>query len=584
MGVLLGVVLVLLSWALALGSVILLGLAPASVGAVTPSRIDVIRRSLWWGLLAVALYSMIANLFVPLQGRESVLLLVTLIAVMGVLGIRWAKKSTTWRRVRISRTWMMFLGALGLATGYLALAALGPVTNYDSGLYHIGAARYAAEFPAIPGLANLYFPFGYSSAEFPLAAVMGLTGWAENGFRLVNGFIMILAAADLVFRCLSGDRKPGRFVLAVGLLASWVPLVGLSDYWVTSPTQDSSLWIITFVAIAYLADAISGRGGWRTDGAVAAVLAILVVLLRPTMVVFAGALVLVVVVVAWRRRGRNGRGPALRLLVLVGATFGVAALSLGARDALLSGWLGYPLSAMPFDVDWRVPDPDQFRVAILGFHRDPSNMWGAAQGWNWAGPWFARLPSQWETFELLGLTLLAILFVVAKVRSASVPGGWRGLALLIAPIAVGILAWWTVSPPSFRFAWGLVFGLPVAIIGWMWWIVASGPNGAARPSLRIGLPLAASLLASVTLFSITVRFDWASLTGQARWSAALSVGVPVAPLPIVAVQPRVLETGLEVVVPISSELCWGEWPLCTPDISPSVAPRGGNLGAGFRPG
>lgn len=582
MGVLLGVVLVLLSWVIALGSAILLGLAPACVGAVTTSRIDVIRRAMWWGLLTVALYSMIANVFVPLQGRESVLLLVTLIAVMGVLGIHWVTRSMTWRRFRISRTWMAFLGVLVLATGYLALAALGPVTNYDSGLYHIGAVRYAAEFPAIPGLANIYFPFGYSSAEFPLAAVMGLTGWGEDGFRLVNGFIMVMAAVDLALRCLSGDRKPGRFILAVGLLASWVPLVGLSDYWVTSPTQDSSLWIITLAAIAYLADAISGRSGWRTDGAVAAVLAILMVLLRPTMVVFAGALVLVVIALAWRRRGRIHRGPTARLAVVVSSAFGLAAVGLGARDALLSGWLGYPLAIVPFDVDWRVPNPDQFRVAILGFHRDPSNMWGAAQGWDWVGPWFARLPSQWETFELLALTLLAIAFVIASAKSVSARGGWCGLALLLAPIAVGIVAWWTVSPPSFRFAWGLVFGLPIAIIGWTWWFVESVPNGGPRTASRFGLPMAPALLAAVTLFSVTMRFDWASLTGQARWSVAASITVPVAPIPVVEVQSRTLETGLEVLVPVESELCWAEWPLCTPDIVPSVELRGGNLSAGFR--
>ena len=59
--------------------------------------------------------------------------------------------------------------ALAAAVVYLAVAALGPVTNYDSGLYHLGAIRYAADFATIPGLANLYFPFGYGNAEFPLA-------------------------------------------------------------------------------------------------------------------------------------------------------------------------------------------------------------------------------------------------------------------------------------------------------------------------------------------------------------------------------------------------------------------------------
>ena len=101
-------------------------------------------------------------------------------------------KSQRPRTVTIHRQlaqWIL-LGSLAVAVMYLAAAALGPVTNYDSWLYHLGAIKYAGDFATIPGLSNLYFPFGYNTSLYPLGAFLGNGPWAGGGYRLANGLIV----------------------------------------------------------------------------------------------------------------------------------------------------------------------------------------------------------------------------------------------------------------------------------------------------------------------------------------------------------------------------------------------------------
>lgn len=95
--------------------------------------------------------------------------------------------------------WAVALAA-GLVTAYLAAAALGPVTNYDSGLYHLGAISYAGDYATIPGLADIYQAFGYNTSEFPFAAFLGNGPWDGQGFRMASGLIVTVMSADLVLR------------------------------------------------------------------------------------------------------------------------------------------------------------------------------------------------------------------------------------------------------------------------------------------------------------------------------------------------------------------------------------------------
>lgn len=585
-----GVLLVLLTWTALLVIWTISG-AAATTARITPNAGNFrtrARRSLWWGLAIFTLIVLTVGFFLPLRSAAAALAVIVLLAPLATIGIRslirtrrsTAKSTNT--NTPLARR--LLIGALLIATGFLAWAALGPVTNYDTGLYHLGAIGYAGDYPTIPGLANLYFPFGYANAQFPLAAFLGNGPWGGEGYRLLNGLLFAALATDLALR--GRSRSLGSYVLVVGAVVVAVPMVALEDYWITSPTSDSAVFISSTVSIAYLADGLS-RSSRKPNHAAAAgadllvalVLAVLTVTLRPLMAVFALAMLAVVLTV--QIRGRKGSsGPRIPRaawglgIVLAAALGGIQTL----RDYRLSGWLQYPLSIGPFPVPWRAPDPVWNRTPTLGAARDPADLWAATEGWNWIGAWIARLPSQWETYLLVLILLAAVIAAIPVRRNFPT----RVVLLVLTPVLTVDLVWFFASPPSFRFAWGPIFALGVVPLGaalWAW------DRRDSRPALDQPAILAASLaVLAITAFTAITRSDPLTRTDTIEWQlAGLSVSLPATPIADAPVTERTLDSGLQVLIPTESDQCWTNYPLCTAQLESTVALRGDGIADGFTP-
>lgn len=562
--------LVLVTWSLTMLAILALGLAPALATCTGPVTFTTLRRAMWWGLSLLAVLAVALSLAVPLRSGPAAGITVLAALVLGASGLIVGRRRGWEVRCSWTKGGVVVAGALAAAGAFLAFAATGPVTNYDSGLYHLGAIQYGADSAAVPGLANLYGPLAYATAEFPLAALLGNGPLGANGFRALNGLVLVLACVDLVLRFTRRHRRAGDFVLAVGLTATLVPMVALADYWVTSPTQDSAVLMLTVVASAYLADAVS-RGSVSADGAIVIATCVGLVLLRPTMVAFAGACLLVLVVLASRRRSPRRPGAALATMSLVVA----AAVAVAARDRVLSGWLQYPLSVFAFDVPWRAADPTPLREATLGFARDPADTWGSIDGFGWAGAWLQRLPSQWETYLLALLIVVATVCVVVAARTTDFR--WRGLLVCMVPSLLATAVWWAATPPSFRFIWGPLFTIGTIPIGWaLWRLNATGRRWAMRLTV---VGVAAPVLA-VTVVTILARQEWTTPRVTESWGP---FSYTMAALPSPAVDRQEMSSGLTVLYPVESDQCWGVFPLCTPDPAPGLRLRGDGWQDGFLP-
>ena len=170
--------------------ILALGVGPAiavAQGAGSGAGALVIaRRALWFGLAIFLVAGMFLNLFLPMASPITAFVIVGLAALSLVIGwIRIRRHPPRWKpwQIQTTRLTAVIVVTLVVAQAYLALAALGPLTNYDSGLYHLGAVEYSRLYPAIPGLANVYSPLGYATAEFPLAAALGAGPWGAEGLR-----------------------------------------------------------------------------------------------------------------------------------------------------------------------------------------------------------------------------------------------------------------------------------------------------------------------------------------------------------------------------------------------------------------
>jgi len=544
------------------------------------------RIGLWWGLTVVTIATLALSFPIPLGGATAGIVIIGLGIVFGIAGIALIRpKGLQWRKP--TKSVSSFLIAAWLAFTYLAFKALGPVTNYDSGLYHLGAIKYAADYAAIPGLANLYFPFGYSNVQFPLAALLGNGPWDGIGYRLINGAILALALADLSSRLLNRRWSWGTFTLLFGLSAAFIPMVAMADDMVTSPTSDTSVMLLTLIAAGYLADAFQSHETASEDALTAITVAGLTVAFRPTMIIFALSVLVVGATFILRKR-RALRPKAAPWIVTAALLSLLASVSL-LRDRTLSGWLFYPLSSFPLQVPWLAEDPSRWRIGTLAAARDPSTQDGfqTANSYDWIPNWIARLPHQWEPWFLLVGLVIATAVVVFAWRAQVMRGVGTRLLLALVPSSLALLIWFLFSPPSFRFIWGPVLVLVALPLG-----IATAQLHDANVRIMgldtgrgIALIASAVCIFSVTVFSAVERNQFDTISQERRWQLGpLVIDYPVTPVPRPPVSSIDLGNGLTIQTPVDGDQCWDNYPLCAYYTGQPIAPRGPSIQDGFNYG
>jgi hypothetical protein len=235
-------------------------------------------------------------------------------------------------------------------------------------------------------------------------------------------------------------------------------------------------------------------------------------------------------------------------------------------------------------VAWLAPDPVWNRTPTLGAARDPLHLWEAAVGWGWIPAWVSRLPSQWETYVFLALAITAVIAVIVGIRVTTLRA--KALSLVMLPALVTCAAWFLASPPSFRFAWGPVFSLGVIPIGWALFVIAKANTNRRLPALISPVVLAVSsvVVLIVVAFTSLVRLHPGLDTQPHTWAVGpISVEVLLAPVVDAPSKLMTLGSGLVVKIPTASDQCWNVYPLCTAQLSPSVAMRGESPQEGFLP-
>ena len=584
-----GIFLVLFSWIILFFIFLVLGYPAAYLLRKQQRGFHTLRSSTWLGLLIGIILILILGIFIPLRSSTAAIVFALFTALSAIMTLVIVVKSQRPRTVTTHpqlAQWIL-LGSLAAAVTYLAAAAIGPVTNYDSGLYHLGAIKYAGDFATIPGLSNLYFPFGYNTSLYPLGAFLGNGPWTGSGYRLTNGLIVFLLVMELTFR-LMGVRKRfrgysvGTYFLLLAVPTALIPLVSLSDYWVTSPSSDAAVFVITLISTAYLLDALTTKQNFIVNVSVSFAAAVILFSLRPTMVVFLVVLIGVVIFQSIRLEVTKRDF----VFLAVPAALGLVLLAVQSiRDYILSGWLQYPLSVFSFDVAWKSSDPVWNREPTLGNARNPADIWGSVDGFDWLGPYFSRLPSQWESYMVIMLAagcLLAFCLVL-KIRLHI---KWRTLALAELPLFASITTWFLFTPPTFRFGWGPLFSFFLIFMAFILRPLLSGKtnSGNVNTIRRFFLPAISGLLVLIVGFNASTRFQDSAITERHTWTLGpVNIPYSLAPVVQVPIRSQKLISGLVVISPTESDQCWENYPLCSPIVPPSISLRGASIQEGFLP-
>ncbi|WP_426776324.1 LIC_10190 family membrane protein [Lusitaniella coriacea] len=161
--------------------------------------------AIWLGVVLVAISLLAASLWVPLSPGVGLLVIFILCAIpAGICRPQHALllKGTIpeFKKLSQSLSWqwvgIFFCCAFGTAAFTTQL-----VTAYDTGLYHFQVIQWLSQFGTVPGLALLFYTFGYPSSWLAFAAPLNFGILEARTSAIPGGLILLLLTLQLVLSC-----------------------------------------------------------------------------------------------------------------------------------------------------------------------------------------------------------------------------------------------------------------------------------------------------------------------------------------------------------------------------------------------
>lgn len=489
------------------------------------------------------------------------------------------------------------LGVLALVALWLGNRALGPMTNWDSSLYHMQGMRWAAEHPAIPGIANLFGPLAFNNASLLFGALWDVGPWEGQAWHVANAGLVtvwILTALLAGFRLVRRDGTPRPADLFTFLtLPLGVSIVASDAY--TSYVPDVALHLTRVALIATwfrLLTAPRREGRAEAYDLVALVFVAAVgVAIKMNAAIFA-TMVVGTAAALWLRRPADAprvQSQAVVWALVIGIGYGAAWTG---RGVALSGYPVFPSQVLAAPVPWRAPAEHaqaEFDYVVHSTRLTSGNydyVAGRVQGYAaWVPHWAENvLQSPFDVVVPLALALavLPFLFLPAPAgprdRGASREAWW-----IMLPACVAVVAWFVVAPaPRYLTAIFWTFPLLYAAQAYARYQAWAEP----RWNRRI---FAAGLALGFAPVILAPLDEWAADPGRGNPLRALAHALVVVPPPGALMEPagqgattHEFTTRSGIVLHVPDSRCW-DLPLpCTPNPAPNLRLRDpNNLERGF---
>jgi hypothetical protein len=509
---------------------------------------------------------------------------------------------------------------LALAVVWLANKSLGPAEDYDLGLYHLGAIRYAMKFATIPGLGNLQERLSSGNAHLLFVALLEHGPWANAGFHLANGLLVVLLLVELGSRIGLVHGRPDSYSgrMALLLLPATVVLIGVRPtHRLSSPNLDLAVFVLVVVGALYLAECVERQ--YQPAAILASTGAFATASATRPLYWITTALAACLIGAAAGRERRELRLRGVRALILGCTIPGALAVGWIGRQAVLSGYPLFPLTIGGLHADWRVP------LSVVRRQNRINYAWARWPGvdpnvvlasWRWLHAWWL---TRWiGSFDVgAPLALLATLvpsFLWRWRQGKQVRRPVAPMLAVVLPSLVVLVVWFFIAPDP-RFVFGPLWLVPVALAAWVvpaepvrWstWFVIVGVAisvlvvvGIERLRWFVPAALVAPALVAAALRSAGRRVSLPQLAQAAIIAAALApigvvayqgafslvvsdrggaLGTPVEPFPPLGL--FTTHSGLQVVQPLNTDQCFFVEP-CTTDSNSRLRLRGTGLGSGF---
>jgi hypothetical protein len=422
-------------------------------------------KAFWLGWAYVIFIMQIWHLFLPVNHRAFILVLVTSIVgfVLGRKNIHLALGGERiWRYV-------LFLLLLPVVATIGKIAIL-PPSAYDSGLYHLNMVRWTTTYPIVPGLGNLHGRLAFNNSHFLYVALLEVFKGKSHHFA--NGLLLSVVITQI---CINGvgvlrNSNSSRFSSIV-TAAMLYPALGLIIWdQVSSPATDLPNFVLGIVLVSLLISFLedSDRSKERTgyDLLIIVVLALVGVTIRLNFLVLGVTSVLVALYVVGRRFVLPSIARWIMVRILLCSA--IALIPWVVRSVILSGYPAYPSALFPFPVDWRIPlaSANVMNGCIIVCARyGPYTHWPVdLASWSWLGSWLRTVSAEpWVVIPFRLSIVGIILLLVSRLRGKRAQHSHTTMCLFLVPVFLAVV-WWFVTAPEPAFAGTTLYWLGLGLI------------------------------------------------------------------------------------------------------------------------
>jgi hypothetical protein len=505
------------------------------------------------GLMGLSAIGLVLNFFIPLSQYVSLF-------VCG-LGLFFLARNISRLRAyfELKEVWLWLFSIF-----VTSLMAITSFYNIDTGYYHLPAVTLIRAFPILPGMANVFGPYGHMSTWFLIEALLGIPGVERTSIFSLNALLVVcffMFLGDWIRQ--RGSTWSNAFCLMV--LFSFNHLAsGLGGL-----TPDLPASILSCVLWMFFLESALGKITLSsTDLSFGLLMTLFAITIKVSTLVLLFPLSLICIfyfrrdveqVSFWEKMNQN----PLRKTILVGICFTCLWL---ARSIIASGCLVFPQALTCFErLPWALPiEKVSYWMSDVKYHLCGVRIEGTVfSNTECLKNWFYRFRTEplLKILSLaLGLNLLCGLSLWIKRPFLS----WNGIKnkrLLLSVLVLGLSSGvWLVTAPNLRFA----LWIPIAAVGLFYgalFEVANWKNSFSRNWVYVGIVWACLITLRSALLTRPVAVDWV------QW--------PILPRRGFGVETQM--GSVAITSPIGDFKCWDSSPPCTPE-KPKVQIHQNKLG------
>ena len=520
--------------------------------------------SFWTGLMTIIALLQFWNLALPINNAA---LIVVALAGIGGLALRWRDiKSCGFRlahRLDDGRARRSMLMAVAFCLLIVLCAASRTtlsriVPGSDTSGYHYNIVRWATDYPAVPGVANLHLRLGFNTSYLLVAALLEHFWGLGRSIVLMPGFLIAVVAAQWCLAIFAEQRRTHVARRYFALLTS--PYL-LKSIWALNPNlyYDTAPLLVCLVLAMEMVTWMCAQRDPEGNSASLAVhcgywigLAALGYTLKLSGAPQLAFVTLFSVLLLVRSTGRSMQ--SMSSVIRVGALPSLLVIGHLARNVILSGWLLFPIPALNLHLPWSPPESvvrELYETNVRDWARMPGEESAEVKKhpfWWWFGRWHKTFRKSTEKEALwIGIAAVAAWMMRRKRRDGVFDDGqpaWIARFVLFNLIA-GV-ALWFIGAPDLRFGDGII---------WCW--MGAAVSFAATAWFRATRVAWLTCLVVAGYLTFSMQLDIVPLDSFNLWDIPRASAVPVKRVTI----PNGQTPPLEIFMPEDEERGLGDSPL-----------------------